>query len=192
MNRTEVLAALAVGQVVLLNVARNAKGEFKMEFAERIQNPNQSLNVLAILNEGDEKFKNNNGVRHHFANSITTIALEKHFGIKPQDVPEKEALELNILNPKLLGQNLRIQIEESFEGTEYQMANQEKTAKQYKDKEGKSIYFVKDGKLIFSSTRLVTNEPKHQIIQSDAQLTWEQYLQSKVEETTRVTEALNA
>ncbi len=186
------IGTLVMGQVLLAS-AKNVKGgKIQLEFAEIIDNPNQSSNVLASMNADDERFKNSKrGARRVYLTASPAMALQ-HFGIDAAKIVGETSLELNILNPSIGGKALRIEVKDSFKGTDFEMANQEKTAKQYTDNEGVKKYFIKDGKLIFSSTKLVDCAPKHSILGSDAQVTWEEYVSSKVNASTSVNEALNA
>lgn len=183
------VATLAIGQVLLVAVKNIKGGKLQLEFAEKIDNPNQSINVLAVLNADDDRFKGNKGARRAYV-SVTPAQLEAHFGIKAASVPAEGSLEINELAPTLLGKALRMRIIESFQGSEFEMQNQAKTAKQYTGKDGEKKYFVKDGKLIFSKTEMVTtDDAKHSIIPSDSQVTWEEY---SALNTVAVQDALNA
>jgi hypothetical protein len=185
------IATLVVGQVLLASARRVAGDKVQLEFAEIIVNPKSSTNVLAELNADDDRFAaGKKGARRAYLTASPSLA-EAHFGIKLADLnADGSKTEYNILNPELKGMKLRMQISEKFEGSAYEMENSQKTAKQYKDNKGVVKYFVKDGKLIFSEATMVTNEPKHKIIESDSQLTWDEYVASKVEST--VESALNA
>lgn len=183
------IATLVAGQVLLATARRVEGGKVQLEFAEIIVNPKNSTNVLAELNADDDRFAaSKKGARRAYLTASPAMA-EAHFGIKIAELPEDGSKkEFNILNPELKGVTLRMQVSEKFEGSAYEMENQQKTAKQYKDNKGVVKYFVKDGKLIFSETTMVANEPKHKIIESDSQMTWEEYINSKVE---TVASALN-
>ncbi len=184
------IGTLVLGQVLLATARRVEGGKVQLEFAEIIVNPKSQTNVLAELNADDDRFKaSKKGARRAYLTASPAMA-EAHFGIKIAGLPEDGSKkEFNILNPELKGAALRMQVSEKFEGSEYEMANQQKTAKQYTDNKGVVKYFVKDGKLIFSETTMVANEPKHRIIESDSQMSWEEYTNSKVES---VSAALNA
>lgn len=187
------IGTLLMGQVLLASAKNVAGGKIQLEFAEIIDNPNQSSNVLASMNADDDRFKNNKkGARRVYLTASPAMALQ-HFGIDAAKIVGETSLELNILNPSIGGKALRIEVKDSFKGTDYEMANQEKTAKQYSNKEtGEKFYFIKEGKLIFSSTKIVDCAPKHSIMSSDAQISWEEYVSSKVIASTSVNEALNA
>lgn len=186
------IGTLVMGQVLLASAKNVAGGKIQLEFAEIIDNPNQSSNVLASMNADDDRFKNNKrGARRVYLTASPAMAFQ-HFGIDAAKIVGETPLELNILNPCIGGKALRIEVKDSFKGTDYEMANQEKTAKQYTNNDGDKKYFTKEGKLIFSSTKVVDCAPKHSIMSSDAQLSWEEYVSSKVTASTSVNEALNA
>ena len=178
------VATLVLGQTLLVSARRVEGGKIQLEFAEKIKNPSQSNNILAIFNEGDERFdQNNKGPRRCYM-TIMPANLEKLFGIKADTVPaDGSVLELNILNPTLGGKRLQIQITESHTPfSEYEATNPEKTAKQYTNREGVKMYFVEDGKLIWSKTTLVDSEPNHKIFKSDAQMSYADFVASQVTE----------
>ncbi len=178
------IATLLVGQTLLVAARRVEGGKIQLEFAEKIKNPSQSTNILAVFNEGDERFdQNNKGPRRCFM-TIMPANLEKLFGVKADTVPaDGSNLELNILNPSLGGKRLQIQITESHVPfSEYEAANPEKTAKQYTNREGEKMYFVEGGKLIWSKTTLVDSEPNHKIFKSDAQMSYADFVAAQVTE----------
>lgn len=130
-NALTTIATLLVGQTLLVAARRVEGGKIQLEFAEKIKNPSQGTNILAIFNEGDERFdQNNKGPRRCFM-TIMPNNLEKLFKIKADTVPaDGSSLELNILNPSLDGKRLQIQITESHVPfSEYEASNPEKTCK---------------------------------------------------------------
>lgn len=184
------IATLLVGEVLLASARKVEGGKIQLEFAERIANPSQGTNVLAAMNADDDRFSQSlPGARRVYLTASPAM-VQEHFGVDVSKITT-EPTELNILNPKLMGKALRIQVSESFKGTEYQMANAQKAAKQFTNKDGETKYFIKDGDLIFSNTKLVDVEPKHTIIASDAQVSWEEYTASKVTASASVEDALN-
>lgn len=185
------IGTLVMGQVLLAAARKVAGGKLQLTFAEMIENPKQSSNILAMLNADDDRFKaSQKGARRAFLTATPAMALQ-FFGIKAEELTEDDK-EINILNPAIGGKALRLQVTESHKGTEYEMANPAKCAKQYTDNNGVKHYFIKDGELIFSATKVVDCEPKHTIISSDVRVTWDAYVANKVSAVSSVEESLNA
>lgn len=116
----------------LTTIRKVANGSLQAELVDIIERPG-AINVLALLNKGDERFKTGNTRRAWFP--VTLQSLEE-MGATAEQLAKIEALahgekfELNIENPQVNGLKLRIQITESINPDMYQRQNTMKTAKQ--------------------------------------------------------------
>ncbi len=167
------LTALIVGQTLLMSARKVNGGKVQLELAEVIANPTRN-NALADLNADDDRFSGTSKARRCYATASPAI-VDKAFGIDTASLKEGESMEdINVLNPELNGKRLRVEIVESSIATEWDQANLAKAAKQYTNSKGETKYFVKDGKFIFSKPGVTNGEPKHNILQSDIQLSMEE------------------
>jgi len=170
------IANLTPGKSLLVQAVKTTNpSKIQLEFAEKTQGMEGNANaLLSMLNASDERFTS--GARRAWVTAEITDA-SKMFGINFGDDADwvmdpnlnKEVLSLGIENPTLNGFELRIQIEEILEGTEWQLQNIETAAKR-RGKDGD--YITHNGKYIFSNTRVVPLkkgvEPKHVLLQADA------------------------
>jgi len=170
------IANLTPGKSLLVQAVKTTNpSKIQLEFAEKTQGMEGNANaLLSMLNASDERFTS--GARRAWVTAEITDA-SKMFGINFGDDADwvmdpnlnKEVLSLGIENPTLNGFELRIQIEETLEGTEWQLQNIETAAKR-RGKDGD--YITHNGKYIFSNTRVVPLkkgvEPKHVLLQADA------------------------
>ena len=170
------IANLTPGKSLLVQAVKTTNpSKIQLEFAEKTQGMEGNANaMLSMLNASDERFTS--GARRAWVTAEITDA-SKMFGINFGDDADwvmdpnlnKEVLPLGIENPTLNGFELRVQIEETLEGTEWQLQNIETAAKR-RGKDGD--YITHNGKYIFSNTRVVPLkkgvEPKHVLLQADA------------------------
>jgi len=170
------IANLTPGKSLLVQAVKTINpSKIQLEFAEKTQGMEGNANaLLSMLNASDERFTS--GARRAWVTAEIADA-SKMFGINFGDDADwvmdpnlnKEVLPLGIENPTLNGFELRIQIEETLEGTEWQLQNIETSAKR-RGKDGD--YITHNGKYIFSNTRVVPLkkgvEPKHVLLQADA------------------------
>jgi len=173
------IANLTPGKSLLVQAVKTTNpSKIQLEFAEKTQGMEGNANaLLSMLNASDERFTS--GARRAWVTAEITDA-SKMFGINFGDDADwvmdpnlnKEVLPLGIENPTLNGFELRIQIEETTDGTEWQLQNIETAAKR-RGKDGDHI--THNGKYIFSNTRVVPLkkgvEPKHVLLQADAATT---------------------
>lgn len=158
---------LKKGQTLLID-AKKVNGEkIMLQFAEIVQS-REAESAASILNASDARFTQPKARRHWLA--VTAQDLKEVFGIVLAD--DQEILVINRLNPVSLkegaakGKRIRIVINETTKGTQYQMENIEKTAK----RAGADGPIMTSGGLpIFPNLDLVfTNEePKHVILTAD-------------------------
>jgi len=175
----EQISALVPGQCLLVQAVRTSNpNKIQLEFAEKTRGLEGDSNaLLSMLNASDERFTS--GARRAWVTAEIADA-SKMFGINFGDDADwvmdpdvnKEVLPLGIMNPEMSGFQLRVQIEETLEGTDWQLKNIETAAKR-RGKDGD--YITHNGKYIFSNTRVVPLkkgvEPKHVLLQADAATT---------------------
>jgi len=148
---------------IVLESAKGVKGgKVQLTFSQLVNiKEDNSLNVLALLNASDERF---NQQKPRFAwLSAMPSDIQSQFGIDVSALKEGEELTIGAQDPRLVAapdSPLNIQIEETVNGTEYQTANFEKTAKRA-GKDGEFI--LHNGMYIYVNTRIVANEPKHKV-----------------------------
>lgn len=194
---------LVAGMVMLASIKQSeTDSKAILEFAEGFAP--QNLNILALANEGDDRFSPAVSVRRAWLTA--EIANLAKFGITAEQVEAMKAAYVEngghfavmIENPTIAISptkkvRLAIQLKDSLKPfDEYQAENKLKTCKQAVDrKTGEVRYFLKDNQLIFSKADVVAlDERKNQIIASDARIT-EEEAKALVETTVASNEALN-
>ena len=144
---------LTPNQSMLTSIRKVAGGKFHLEIAEKIVKTTGAINLLSILNAGDDRF-NSGGARRAWAPAEKAIIVEM-FGIEEEKLDalsEGDKLYVCILNPNINGIQFRIQVRETVEGTDYDNANIESTAKRA-GKDGEIL--THEGLPIFSKTYVV-------------------------------------
>lgn len=162
------LDTLQANQTLLVHVRSVANGKLQLEFAEMVQGGNTSQNVLAMFNASDSRFSPNKTRRAWLtaepkdAQELLGISFQ---GLKPTTNERgHHIIQLNILNPTVNGQRMRVQIQETTEGTEYELQNIASRAKR-KGKDGD--YILHQGKHIFTRASVVLGEPQNVTLQPD-------------------------
>jgi hypothetical protein len=164
----ELVQSLTPGQSRLVSIRKVEGGKFHLEIAEKIVKESGTVNVLSLLNVGDERF-NSGGARRAWAPAMEGT-LTQYFGIEADKLPKEvgQKIYVDLLNPMLGSVQLRIQIKETIEGTEWQEENIERAAKRA-GKDGEILTF--EGLPIFSNTAVVGAEKgakvKHTYLVSD-------------------------
>ncbi len=148
---------------LVLESARGVKGgKVQLAFSQVIKTATSSANVLGLLNEDDDRF-NQQKPRYSWL-SGTPASIEKQFGIDVSSLGEGDVLEIGQVDPKLAGfpeETLNIQITETTEGSEWQVANFDRAAK----RAGKDGDFImKDDMYIYVNSTVVTGEANHTIL----------------------------
>ena len=161
---SKTVETLVSGETLLVSARKVKNGKVSLEFAEVIANPNSTSSssnaLISFANKSDSRFSSRGARRAWITGEQGD--LEEMVGQKFGDLDEPKAL--NILNPQHLGLPIRIQVNETTEGDEYQKANIETTAK----KAGRDGDFIMSGgKHIFSNTVLVQGEATHTFLQGD-------------------------
>ena len=147
-------------QKLILESAKGVKnGKIQLCFSQVINTGKQPTNVLGLLNASDDRF---NQQKPRYA----WMTAEKHdvkaqFGIDLDGLNEGDVLEIGMEDPRLASyadSPLNIQINETTEGSEYDVANFETRAK----RAGKDGDFImKDDMYIYVRTSVVVGEPDH-------------------------------
>jgi hypothetical protein len=153
-------------KAILTAVKAIKNGKFQIELTQVLKSE-KSVNLLALMNEGDERFTNNEAKARKAWMSCEKSSLVKYLGINEEDLDsmkDGETKEYSIESPKIGNFELNIQVSETIEPTEFQAINSKKTAKQIVDKNGERKYFVKENNLVYSNTSIVAGEPKHKFI----------------------------
>lgn len=170
---------------VLVNVKKTATGSLQGELHDTVEKPG-AVNVLSLLNSGDKRFVRN--MRRAWF-PVTAISLEK-IGVSKEQIeqinklPDGDIVILNINDPKIDGNLLRIQVVESTTPDVWQRQNafkaakhimiDEKTAKSRVNTEydlGKYLnqngYFLdEEGNFIYTKTVVtIENQISHTFIQ---------------------------
>lgn len=168
------LKSLQPGQSLLTSVRAISGGKFEIELAELVQKPGASNNIAALLNKSDDRFKQ--ATPRRAWQGAEANELKEFFGIDCSKVGN-EPVEVNILNPKINGTQLRVQILESTTPfDDYQAENPEKAVKQYEDENGDMMYLrTSEGDYIYSKSRIVGGEPKHVFVAHDNEMTTDEF-----------------
>jgi hypothetical protein len=164
---------------ILTTVTAVAGGKFQIEIAEVIR----PASVAALLNEGDDRFTQ--GKPRRAWQAASAESLMNHFGIDVTGMNEKDTKEVNITNPSINGQVLRVQVREftetevlanraaaekngnKTESFDYLLNNKQKRAKSITTGEDEKRYLVKNGELIYSTTQIALEEAKHKLVSHD-------------------------
>jgi hypothetical protein len=176
----------------ITSVKRVKNNSLQAEFIDEVQ-LNKNINVLQRLNSGDSRFSSTKSPRHAWF-PVTIPSLEE-LGVSAAKLAEIAKLEMGqstmieLADPTIDGHKLVIQVEESTTPfDEYQRDNYMKAAKQLPITEdvannrtlaaGRNLskyiggigYFLdKDGRHIFSRTRVtVESQRQHSVIEAAA------------------------
>jgi len=164
------LNTLKLGETLLLS-ARKVKGDkISLEFAEVLTVKEGPVTAVGRFNRSDSRFGSR--ARRAWVN-VTVEDISADLGMDFSDnnpeweLTEKgEMLELNMLNPTVDGERIRVMVSETTEPDAYQADNIETRAK----RKGKDGEFIKhNGDYIFSNTLvIITNEVvEHVLLTSD-------------------------
>ena len=162
------LDTLKFGQTLLVNARKVAGNKIQLEVAEILQD--QEVNLLQMFNEGDDRFSRR--PRRAWL-TAEPAAASKYLGIDVDDDSkyytnemDRVVMDLNVLNPTINGQRLRIQVtEQTAPPSDWAAANIERSAKR-KGKDGDFI--THNGDYIFTKSEVVLNEPKHTFLEADS------------------------
>jgi hypothetical protein len=147
---------------LVLESAKAVKGgKVQLCFSQIVTTGRTNTSVLGILNASDDRFAQQKP-RFCWVTAEPTD-VQNTFGIDVSGLVEGETIEIGMENPTINGNALNIQILETTEGTEYEVANFAKTAK----RAGKDGDFIKtkDGMFIYQRTSLVMGDANHVLIE---------------------------
>jgi len=147
---------------IVLESARGVRnGKVQLTFSQIVNTGFAPKNVLGLLNASDDRF-NQQKPRYAWVTGQKSD-IEKQFGISLEGLSEGDTLEIGQVDPRLAAHPdvaLNIQITESTEGSEYDVANFETRAKRA-GKDGDFIMF--DGMYIYVTSSVVAGEPQHKV-----------------------------
>lgn len=153
------------GNEMLLVSAKKVNGnKIQLEFAQRVSNPNaRPSSIVGLLNKSDDRFSGPLGSPRRAWLAGEASDIQALLGIDCSDLVNVDDMKtLNILNPTIGDEKLHIQITETTEGTEYDVANFSTRAK----RAGKDGPFITtaEGEYIYVKATVVKGEPKHVFI----------------------------
>lgn len=162
MNKT--VNTITKGETLLVAVKGVRNGKIQLEFAEQIDNPfaKKQNSLVSMLNKSDDRFSSR--ARRSWITGEKSD-IEELLGFEVGTLAEGQTKELNVLNPEIGGERLRVQIMETITPDTYQSENIETTAK----KAGADGDFIlHEGQHIFSNTQVVTGNPGHVFLEPDS------------------------
>lgn len=168
----QMIEALKNNQRAITSLRKIGGGtKIQFELAEKIERAEEGINLLALMNKGDERFNQSKPRRAWMSAEYAQITA--FFGISAEDLEEVSEDASNptriwIENPQVNGLDLHIKVTETITGTDYEMANIDTKAKRSgKDGAIQSL----DGFPIFSHTEIVALNPdvlpEHTFLVSD-------------------------
>lgn len=193
------IAELSNNTPLLTRVRKVNGGKFQIEVAEKIPEASTAQNdsssaLLTLMNESDDRFSQGTGARRAWL-TVGSEELRKYMSIdvsklefiKDQDNSGNtvEVAWIGEEKPKINGRPVSVQVIESLTPQDaYQASNELRTCK--KSNDGKIL--LKDGKLIFSKTKLgVTGQFEHTIITHDTRVSANEYNSSQIVPTQGLT-----
>lgn len=142
--------------------AKGVKGnKVQLTFSQIVETGKAPTGLLGILNASDERFNQQKPRLAWLTAQPADVQLQ--FGIDVSGLAEGEELEINMVDPKITGddRSLNLQITETTKGSDYDVANFEARAK----RAGKDGDFImSNGMYIYVNTTVVVGEPKHILI----------------------------
>lgn len=147
---------------IVLESARGVRnGKVQLTFSQIVKTGTSSTNVLGVLNASDDRFGSQKP-RYAWVTGQKSD-IEKQFGISLEGLAEGDTLEIGQVDPRLSSAPdvaLNIQINETTEGSEYDVANFETRAK----RAGKDGDFIMaDGMYIYVNSTVVAGEAQHKV-----------------------------
>ena len=141
--------------------ARKINGtKIELEFTQVVvTGEERQVNLLSLLNASDERFTQSGKVTHCWLSAEPQDATAL-FNIDFSGLVELgDSMELDVVVGQIQGKDMNIQIIESTDGTEYEIANMDKSAK----RAGKDGAFIltAEGAFIYRRATIVLGEPKH-------------------------------
>ena len=150
-------------EVVLLTVEPTSTNKLQIQFAEYVNNPNQSKNLLYFANKSDERFTRK--PRRGWLTGEPEDLKELFPDISDHIDSVVSSGEAVFVGNKQIPANMDIHLElnDHQKPNKSALRNITKAAKQT----GNGQYMIKNGKPIFQDVNIVTGEPNHNILQAD-------------------------
>ena len=145
------IETLKKGDTLLVSARKISGGKISLEVAEIIETSDRLVSALTILNKSDDRFSSR--PRRAWVSAEPSDASELfnvNFGDDGEwyDSEKGEMMDLDVLNPKYNGQRFRVQINETVEGTQWQIDNADVAAK----RKGKGGEFIThNGEYVYSN-----------------------------------------
>ena len=162
---------LKKGDTLMVSARKVNGGKISLEFAEVIETSDRLVSALTILNKSDDRFSSR--PRRAWVSAEPSDASELfnvNFGDDGEwyDSEKGEMMDLDVLNPTYNGQRFRVQINETVEGTQWQIDNADVAAK----RRGKGGDFIThNGEYVYSNGDIVLvdegNDVTHTYLQAD-------------------------
>jgi hypothetical protein len=160
------------GDTLLIEAIKVKGGKVQLHFAEPLeQEEGREINLLAAFNAGDQRFSGGPKARHCWYTvepAAASVLLDINLGDDAKwgiNDSGKEVLELNILNPQVMGRRMRVQITETVTPpSDWDEENIDRASKR-RGKDGDFI--THQGYHIFTTTTMVLNTPKHTFLEAD-------------------------
>ena len=149
------IETLKKDDTLLVSARKINGGKISLEFAEVIETSDRLVSALTILNKSDDRFSSR--PRRAWVSAEPSDASELfnvNFGDDGEwyDSEKGEMMDLDVLNPKYNGQRFRVQINETVEGTQWQIDNADVAAK----RKGKGGEFIThNGEYVYSNGDVV-------------------------------------
>lgn len=167
------ISALEAGNSLLVHARRVSGGKLQLELAEVTSS--QEPNPLSMFNKSDSRFSQQGARRAWMtveaddAGALLGVDLSDNNSAWATDQQGREILPLNILNPSVNGQVLRLKIEETTTPTAWQASNIATAAKR---KGADGDFITNGGKYIFSNTSIIFGQVgeliEHTLLTADA------------------------
>jgi hypothetical protein len=135
-------------------------GKVQLTFSQIVETGKTVTSLTSLLNASDERF-NQQKPRLSWISAEPTD-VQKLFGIDVSGLTEGAELEINMVDPRIIGDDrpLNIRVTETTKGSDYDVANFETRAK----RAGKDGDFIlHNGMYIYVKTDVVPGEPNHVI-----------------------------
>ena len=164
---------LKKGDTLMVSARKVNGGKISLEFAEVIETSDRLVSALTILNKSDDRFSSRPRRAWVSAEPVDAAELfNVNFGDDGEwyDSEKGEMMDLDVLNPKYNGQRFRVQINETVEGTQWQIDNADVAAK----RKGKGGEFIThNGEYVYSNGDVVLvdegNDVTHTYLQADTE-----------------------
>jgi hypothetical protein len=146
--------------------ARKINGtKIELEFTQVVTTGEErQVNLLSLLNASDERFTQSGKQTHCWLSAEPQDATNL-FNIDFSGLVELgDSMELDVVVGQVQGKDMNIQIIESTDGTKYEIANMDKSAKRV-CKDGAFI-LTAEGAFIYRRATIVLGEPKHFVFEN--------------------------